>query len=77
MPRLLDAPLPTPNNPRTHTALCSLAAKVSPKGPCIASFPDLPPGAPYWEGRVQHIPKQKDWDYTAASATLVNLGKDG
>jgi len=64
MPQPHNPPLPTPNNHRAHTTLCSLAARVSVKGPRIVSFPELPPGSPTWAGRVQCIPKQNDWDYT-------------
>ncbi len=76
-PQPHDAPLPSPNNHRACTALRSLAARVPVRGPRIETFPDLPPGAPSWEGRVQCIPKQSDWDYPQTAATFINLNKEG
>jgi hypothetical protein len=72
-----DAPLPTPNNNGACTVLRSLAARVSPKGPHLNPFPDLPPGAPTWDNKVQWIPKQKDWDYHQVTITLTNLCEEG
>jgi hypothetical protein len=48
-----------------------LAAKVLEKGPHIESFPELPKGAPSWDGRVQIVPKQKQWDYQQVTNTLT------
>jgi hypothetical protein len=56
-----NAPLLTPNRKGTKTTLCTLATKVSEKGPYIEAFPELPKGAPSWDSRVQTVPKQKQW----------------
>jgi hypothetical protein len=66
-----DAPLPTPNRKGAKTTLRTLATKVSEKGPRIEAFPELPKGAPSWDGRVQTVPKQKQWDYQQATNTLT------
>ena len=77
VPQPHDFPLPTPNSERANTALRSLAARASPKGPRINPFPDLPPGAPTWDGRFVRIPKQKDWDYHQATVTFLKLCQEG
>jgi hypothetical protein len=51
-----DTLLPTPNNDGAHTTLRALASRVSAKGPCVLHFPDLPPKAPSWGGRVLCLP---------------------
>jgi hypothetical protein len=76
-PQPHDFPLPTPNNSGAHTTLRTLASRASPRGPRVDQFPDLPPGAPTWEGKVQWIPKQKDWDYPEATRTLTRLCEEG
>jgi len=76
-PQPHDFPLPTLNNSRAHTTLRTIAVHASPKGPQVDHFPDLPQGAPTWEGRVQWILKQKDWNYTQATRTLICLCKEG
>ena len=55
----------------------SLAARVSAKGPRILPFPDVPPDAPTWEGRVECHPRQEGLDYVAAAETLINQCKEG
>jgi hypothetical protein len=44
--------IPTPVRSKAKTALRALAGRVSAKGKRIEAFPDLPEGAPRWEGRV-------------------------
>ena len=72
-----DHTLPTWNNNRACTTLCTLAARVPAKGPCIDSFPNLPPDAPNWEGRVKRIPKQSNWDYPQVVNAMVKLCQEG
>ena len=69
--------LPTLNNPRARTTLQSLVDKVVPKGPHIDLFPDLLPNAPTWNGRVEQIPKQTDWDYPQTVSTITNPCREG
>jgi len=68
------------------TTLHELAARVPANGPHIEAFPEIPLGAPKWDGRVHVIPKQKDWDYEVITNalmaacredTLVNIFCDG
>ena len=47
-----DLLLPTSNRASVKTVLRTLATKVPMKGPWIDHFPDLPPGAPSWNGQV-------------------------
>ena len=72
-----DLTLPIPNTNSSRTTLRSLADRVSPRGPRVDPFPELPPGAPYWGGRVKAIPKQDDWDYKQVSEAAANLCKKG
>ena len=85
-PNLDDLPLPVPIGNNVKTTLRELAARVPANGPRINAFPDIPPGAPTWNGRVHVIPKQKDWDYEVITHaltkacrenTLVNIFCDG
>jgi len=76
-PQPHDLPLPTPNSEGSRTVLRSLAARVPSKGPRTDQFPETPPGAPDWDGRVTRIPKQKDWDYPRAAEVFSNLCKEG
>src|SRR6267142_2086663 len=69
--------LPTPNRAGARTTLSALAMLVSAKGPCIESFPDLPPNAPSWDGRVEVLPKQKEQNYQQFTQTIVNRCREG
>ena len=76
-PSPTDLPLPAPIRNRATTTLRALAARVPVSGPRIIPFPDLPAGAPSWNGRITLIPKQGEQDYTRVSDALVescNLG---
>ena len=77
MPGHDDLPLPIPNTNSSCTTLHSLTDHVSLRGPQVDPFPELPPGAPYWGGRVKAIPKQDDWDYKQVSEAAANLCKKG
>jgi hypothetical protein len=57
--------------------LRSLAARVPPTGPRINPFPDIPAGAPFWNGRIRTIPKQKDGDYEQINNTLATACSEG
>jgi ribonuclease HI len=72
-----DQSLPTPNSHTARTTLRALAARVQAKGPRIQPFPDLPPDAPSWGGRVTCDPKQDKWDYQQVMEALVTLCKEG
>ena len=72
-----DLPLPIPNTNSSCMALCSLTDYVSLRGPRVDPFLELPPGAPYWGGRVNAILKQDDWDYKQVSEAATNLCKKG
>jgi len=76
-PQPHDFPLPTPNNNMMQTALCALAAKALVGGPHVDPFPELPPEAPMWNGRVMCISYQDDWDYPQATEAFTNLCKEG
>ena len=69
--QLHDPPLPAPNNVGTCSTLCSLASRVSAKCLRIQLFPELPPDAPYWDGRVTCTPRQDNWDYLLLTKSLV------
>jgi hypothetical protein len=66
-----DLPLPVPIRNAVRTTLRNLAARVPAQGPRIEAFPEIPPGAPTWNGRVHVIPKQKDWDYEVTTNALT------
>jgi Reverse transcriptase (RNA-dependent DNA polymerase)/Endonuclease-reverse transcriptase len=66
-----DLPLPAPIRDNVRTTLRDLATRVPAGGPRITAFPDIPPGAPTWNGRVHVIPKQKDWDYEVITKALT------
>jgi hypothetical protein len=72
-----DLPLPTPNRSRATTTLRALAARVPPNGPCLDPFPDLPLGAPSWNGRAELIQKHRDWDYTQITNALTESCREG
>ena len=66
-----DLPLPAPNRRGIKTTLRKLAARVPDSGSRIDPFPDIPPEAPTWNGRVQVVPKQTQWDYEQVTNTLT------
>ena len=76
-PTTNDLPLPAPNRASVITTLRSLAARVPANGPRINPFPELPPGAPSWEGRVRVVHKQKEWDYDLVTNTLTTSCREG
>lgn len=76
-PSANDLPLPVPNRASSKTTLRSLAARVPTSGPRVDLFPELPQGAPSWNGRVQIIHKQKDWDYGSFTDTLTTTCREG
>ena len=55
----------------------ALAARVPANGLRIEAFPEIPPGAPMWNSRVQVIPKQKDWDYEVITNALTTACQEG
>jgi ribonuclease HI len=58
------------------TTLRDLAARIPVSGPRIEAFPDIPLGAPTWNGRVHVIPKQQDWDYKVTTDALTAACRD-
>jgi hypothetical protein len=72
-----DLPLPAPNRAGIKTTLRLLAARVPESGPRVDPFPEVPPGAPHWDGRVQIMPKQKNWDYDLVTNTLTTECRRG
>ena len=77
VPSPIDLPLPTPNKSRAITTLRTLAARVPTDGPRIDPFPELPPGAPSWNGRTKLIPKHTDWDYHEVTNALTEACREG
>ena len=71
-----ELPLPAPIREDIKTTLRVLAARVPANGPRIEAFPELPLGAPFWNGRVQVIPKQKEWDYQIVTSALIAACRD-
>ena len=71
-----DPPLPVPIGPAVKTTLRELATRIPSKGTRIEAFPEIPPGAPSWNGRVHVIPKQKDWDYEIVTNALTTACRD-
>jgi hypothetical protein len=45
--------------------------------PHIDPFPDVPPGAPSWNGRVKLVPKHVDWDYGQVTNALTEACHEG
>jgi ribonuclease HI len=76
-PRPQEPLLPTPNSAGARTTLNALAARASAKGPRIEAFPDPPPDAPSWNGRVETFPKHEEWNYQQITETLVNRCREG
>lgn len=72
-----DMPLPTPNRKGAKTSLRSLAAGISPNGPRITPFPDLPTGAPTWNGRVSTLPKRDKKEYPGITGAFVESCRAG
>jgi hypothetical protein len=72
-----DFLLPTPNRNSSSTTLRSLAARVPPGGPRIDPFPDIPPDAPSWNGRVTLTPKTAGWDYDEVTNALTESCREG
>lgn len=62
-------PAPIPNSVRT--TLCDLAKKVSPLGPRIEDFLEIPLNTLTWNERVHVIPKQKEWNYEVITSVLI------
>ena len=77
VPTPADLPLPTPNRRGSKTTLRALAARVPVKGPRIDPFPDVPAGAPHWNGQVQMVPKKSDWDYSQITTALSESCREG
>jgi hypothetical protein len=46
-------------------------------GPCINSFPEIPAGAPRWNGQVRTIPRNKEWDYDQITHALATACREG
>ena len=57
--------------------LRSLAANIPADGPRIDAFPELPPGAPSWNGRVALVPKNANWDYNQVTNALTEGCREG
>jgi hypothetical protein len=76
-PNVNDLPLPAPSRASLKTTLRSLAARVPANGPRVDPFPELLPGAPSWNGRVQIVHKQKEWDYGLVTNTLTAVCQEG
>ena len=71
-----DLPVPAPIRNSVRTTLRDLAARVPAGGPRVDAFPEIPPEAPTWNGRVHVIPKQSDWDYEVITHALVAACRD-
>jgi hypothetical protein len=72
-----DLPLPTPNRSRATTTLRALAEKVPVNGPRLDPFPEIPQGAPSWNGRVTIIPKDRSLDYEQLTNNLTGACLEG
>jgi ribonuclease HI len=59
------------------TTLRTLAARVPVEGPRIEPYPEIPVGAPTWNGQVQTIPRQKEWDYHQVTNTFAESCREG
>ena len=77
VPKPEDPPLPVPIRSSVKTTLRELADRVPTQGTCIDKFPEIPPSAPTWDGRVHAIPKQTDWDYEVAANALTSACQNG
>jgi hypothetical protein len=77
VPSASDFPLPTPNRTRAATSLRALASRVPPNGPRIDPFPDIPQGAPTWNGRAEIITKHPEWDYELITNALTQACQTG
>jgi Reverse transcriptase (RNA-dependent DNA polymerase) len=76
-PTTYDLPLPAPNRASSKTTLRLLADRVPVDGPRIDLFPELPPGAPRWNGRVKLTLRRKDWNYDQVADTLTKACRAG
>lgn len=71
-----DIPLPVPIENEIKTTLRKLADRVPVSGPRVEPFPEIPLGAPTWNGRVHVIPKQREWDYKVITDALTAACRD-
>ena len=69
--------IPTPTRSKAKTALRALASRVDPKCPRIEAFPDTPPDAPHWGGRVTIHPLPKREERKTQTTQLVGLRTTG
>lgn len=76
-PNPSDLPPPTPNRTGAKTTLRALAARVPANGPRIVAFPDTPPEAPSWNGRVQTLIMNKTLDYDQITNELTDACRQG
>ena len=65
--------IPTPTRSKAKTTLRALAKRVDPNGPRIEAFPDTPPDAPNWGGRVKVLRIPKHDECEAQAKHLVDL----
>jgi hypothetical protein len=72
-----EAPLPVQTRRKLKTTLSSLAARVPAQGPRVNPFPDVPAGAPTWNGRLQTTPKLKDRDYSQITDAVTTACQEG
>jgi hypothetical protein len=77
LPDTNDLPLPALNRASLNPTLQSLATRIPVNGPRIDPFPELPPGAPDWNGKVKVILKQKEWNYEAVTNSLTTACSEG
>ena len=76
-PVLTDHTLPSPNRKGAKTTLRGLAARAPVNGPRIDPFPEIPAGAPSWNGRVRTLPKHDKREYNDITTVLVESCKRG
>jgi hypothetical protein len=72
-----EQPLPVQTRRKLKTTLSALAARVPAQGPRVNPFPDVPVGAPNWNGRILTIPKQKDSDYSLIDHAATTACQEG
>jgi hypothetical protein len=69
--------IPTPVRTNTNTALRALASRISAKGDRVEAFPNIPNGAPGWDGRVSVQANRKTEEHTAHSDLLAKQHTEG
>ena len=70
-------PIPTPARKAAKTALRAMANRISARGNRVEAFPELPEGAPHWNGKVSALPPVPREGQTAHTTHLLRQRTEG